>query len=291
MQLMLLAAIVPVILLCSYVYKKDSHKEPKGTLAKIFIGGAIAVIPIVILELIVGGIFNTDDPDVGVVRMFINVFFGIALIEEGFKWLVTKIFGYNSKHFDEVYDIIVYAVFASLGFACIENVSYVFVEVAESGMGNGLFIAAMRALLSVPGHACDGIFMGYFLAKAKVASANNKGLSNKYMVLSLLVPTLTHTAYDALLMIQSGIGIIIFFVGHIVEVVLGFIVVKKMAKTQDVITTNVSDGVINSDANGVVTIDNKAIINNNTNINFCPMCGTPVKSGDNYCSSCGFKIR
>ena len=57
-------------------------------------------------------------------------------------------------------NIIVYAVFSSLGFACIENILYV--------LSGGVGIAILRAILSVPGHMCFGVIMGYFLSQAKV---------------------------------------------------------------------------------------------------------------------------
>ena len=57
---------------------------------------------------------------------FIYVFLFVALIEEGSKFLMTYILGYNNKEFDEVYDMIVDASFVSLGFAFYENLIYIF---------------------------------------------------------------------------------------------------------------------------------------------------------------------
>ncbi len=46
------AAIVPIILLCGYIYNKDTHKEPMGLLAKIFILGFVSAYPVVEVELL-----------------------------------------------------------------------------------------------------------------------------------------------------------------------------------------------------------------------------------------------
>ena len=56
--------------------------------------------------------------------------------------------------------MIVYASFVALGFACFENILYV----SDSGIVTGL----IRAVTAVPGHVCDGILMGSYLALAKL---------------------------------------------------------------------------------------------------------------------------
>ena len=101
MSLLLVLAILPVFFLCFFIYKKDVNREPGKLLAKIFALGFFSAIPVVIVELLLGNLFPTDGIDNFLV-LFINVFVGVALIEEGFKWFITKIFGYNNKEFDEV---------------------------------------------------------------------------------------------------------------------------------------------------------------------------------------------
>lgn len=278
---LLLAAVLPVILLCFYIYKKDINKEPKGMLTKIFIFGMLICIPVIILELLVGSVIDPQESD-SIIYIFIGTFISIAFIEELFKWFVVRGFGYNSKNFDEIYDVIVYAVFASLGFACFENIGYVF----QHGMG----VAILRALLSVPGHMCDGVLMGYFLSKAKVNSLNgNTVLSKKNMLLSLLVPTIAHTIFDACLTAGS-FYILVFLVFHIGLTVYCFITVNKMSKIQQNITNNVNEGNIVGDSNGNIMYNTSNIIGEQKEANFCPICGRSVK-GFNFCPSCGFKLK
>ena len=278
---LLLAAVLPVILLCFYIYKKDINKEPKGMLTKIFIFGMLICIPVIILELLVGSVIDPQESD-SIIYIFIGTFISIAFIEELFKWFVVRGFGYNSKNFDEIYDVIVYAVFASLGFACLENIGYV--------VQNGFGVAVLRALLSVPGHMCDGVLMGYFLSKAKVNSLNrNNALAKKNMILSLLVPTIAHTIFDACLTAGS-FYILVFLVFHIGLTIYCFITVNKMSKIQQNITSNVKDGNIVGDTQGNVMYNTSSIIGEQKEVNFCPICGRSVK-GFNFCPSCGFKIK
>ena len=135
---------------------------------------------------------------------FINVLLSVAIVEEGFKWLVVRNVGYDNREFDEVYDIIVYSVFASLGFACIENIFYVY----QYGAGNAL----LRALTAIPGHTCFGVIMGYYLCYTKFHEIRQNKEYNKYNFKSLLAPVLAHTLYDYLLFANMIISWLIFYI-------------------------------------------------------------------------------
>ena len=165
-----------------------------------------------------------------ILMLFISVFIAVALVEETVKWLVIKLLIYKSKHFDETFDGIVYAVFASLGFACIENILYVFLQ---GGVGTGI----VRAVTAVPLHACTGITMGYFIGKAKLCTKDsNKSQENTNIVLSLLVPTTIHTIYDFLIFTQMTGFIIAWLVFIVVLYIICFILVKKSTRSNA--TTN-----------------------------------------------------
>ena len=153
--LLLIISILPVYLVARYIYKKDKDKEPRSLIIKLFLGGLGAFVLTIIITLLLSLFFPSllsDTMDTDLISLFFHVFFGVALIEEFSKWIFVYNISYNSKEFDQMYDMIVYAVFVSLGFACIENIFYVF----EHGFGTGI----IRGLLAVPGHACDGVFMG-----------------------------------------------------------------------------------------------------------------------------------
>ena len=278
MEILLAAAIIPVVLLCFYIYKKDQHKEPKGLLASLLALGALICIPVVIGEIIVGEIFSIEESE-SFIEIFINVFFAVAIVEEGFKWIVTYFRGYKNREFDEVYDIIVYSVFASLGFACIENIMYVF--------SYGLGTAVMRALTSVPGHASFGVLMGYYMSKAKVNEINGqKSLKNKNLLLSLLIPTIFHTLFDAILSWDNDSFMLIFFIFDIAMVVYCFLIVKKMSKIQQNLSTNIDKGIITESKEGTINYAPKS----EREIKFCPICGRSAE-GNNFCPQCGFKFK
>ena len=183
---LLTLAVAPVILLAIFVYNKDKcEKEPPSMLVKAFLGGVGAVV----LTVLTAGFFDMDaSPDDGVIwYLFSEAFLEAAIPEELFKFLFFMIIVWKSKYFDEHFDGIVYATFVSLGFACIENIVYVF----RDGAGVGI----MRAILSVPGHFLFGVLMGYYLSLAKFGIPSDR---NKNIVLALAISTLTHGIYDSL---------------------------------------------------------------------------------------------
>lgn len=191
--LVLLPALLPVILVLHYVYSHDKmEREPLNVVIKVFVlGAAFSFIDIPIeriLHVLIYSVYGAESIDYELAENF----FGVALVEELTKWAVLMIFVWKIQDFDFRYDGIVYAVTASLGFAGMENILYVL------SYGTGVSIG--RALFSIPGHASFGVFMGYFLARAK--HWNLKGFSFLQFIcllFSIAVPTFIHGLYDFLL--------------------------------------------------------------------------------------------
>ncbi len=272
MDTLLYLAIIPVVLLLSFIYKKDTKSEPMNMVVKIFFLGVFSCIPTIIVELFLGNMFSTDEFS-SLVRLFINVFIGVALVEEFFKWIIVKLVAYNNSNHDETYDAIVYSVFASLGFACFENIGYVF----SYGFGTAL----IRAFSAVPGHACFGVIMGYFFSKAKQSTHNGSNNEGMYLLLSLVVPTLVHTIYDFLVFSKVELLTLVWFVFVIALFIVCFILVSKAAKENAYFIKHYVT-VTTNQTNTVST-------NTTTTSNFCPYCGKQ-NPGGNFCQGCGAKL-
>lgn len=254
--MLLLIAILPVILLGIFIYKKDRNAEPKKLLVKLFIGGILSCfLTLAISDLMesIFPIFAADTENLTMLGLAIYVFIGVALVEEFSKFFFAYFISNNDKNFDEIYDAIVYCVFVSLGFAAFENILYVY----EKGFATGL----LRAVTAIPGHACDGVFMGYYLGLAKIASVNkNNKLRNKNLILSLVVPTILHGIYDFCLFS----GEVIFFLVFIVFVILLYVhSIKKIKQLSSINTRFVKRE------------------------SYCTNCGRLVNT--NYCGNCGKK--
>lgn len=206
--LLLLLATIPVIIILLVVYIRDKNKEPLALLIKLFLSGFLSCILVLVISNAIG--FLPFMQGTLAEKSFLDVllysFIGVALIEETCKWIMTYFLGYHHKEFDEVYDIIVYAIFVSLGFAFVENIIYV-IQTAN------IKTALLRAISAVPSHACDAVFMGYYLSVAKQYALRKKQDKEKmYLILSVIIPTLLHGIYDFCLMSNISSLVIVFIV-------------------------------------------------------------------------------
>lgn len=202
--LLFLVAVLPIILIGIYIYKKDKEKEPSRLLLKLFIFGIISCFPAVSFGLFINSYFSEIN-NMNFIELFIYVFLDIALVEEFCKWFFVYRIAYNHSEFDTVYDMIVYSSFVALGFACFENILYV----QSAGFTTGI----ARAVSAVPGHICDGVLMGFYLGFSKVNKVNGERLLfYKNVCFSILIPALTHCIYDFCLFYGSELFIILFLI-------------------------------------------------------------------------------
>lgn len=223
-------AILPAVIIMGFIYYKDKvEKEPIGLLIGLFIMGAtISVIGACVAELTLEKGLTEVSSKGSTIYNFIMCFFIVALSEEGFKFLVLRLKTWKHKAFNYTFDAIVYSVVVSLGFATLENILYVVDE-------GTYHIALVRGLLSVPGHAIDGVFMGLFYGKAKYAQCcGDMSGKSKNMFLTLFVPILTHGFYDFCLFTASDTEndgmIMVFFAFEIVVTIAALVLIHISSK-------------------------------------------------------------
>ncbi len=259
-DLVLIAAgLLPAIALCIYVYIKDrNEKEPIWFLLLLFSAGAFCCFPALLLERGIESALNSMFAGSMIVENgelymqagpyyayhVLDNYFGVALVEEGLKWLALFLLTRNSRHFNSLFDGLIYAVFVSLGFAAYENVQYV--------LTYGLQTALVRSYSAVPGHMFNAVFMGYFytlwhlyrfvrraegslVKSGTIACRNMNAHFNSVslgwlLALSLIVPVIIHGTYDFCLSIDSVLAYIFFYVMLITLYVLCFIRIHKLSK-------------------------------------------------------------
>lgn len=223
-RILLAISILPAVVLGAYIYKKDKEKEPTKLLVKLVIFGALMGIPAFILELIFGLIVPTLD---NYISVLFECIIGVALIEELCKFLPAYLLGIKSKHFNDVYDAVIYTSFSTIGFATLENIIYTFTH----GVGTGI----MRMIFSVPGHLGYGILMGYFLGIAfKAKKIGDQGKYKRNLVYSILVPTLYHGLYDTVLTYGAGIFSILFILSTDLAItIFAFVRAKKISEENE----------------------------------------------------------
>lgn len=189
-------AILPVIVLAIIVYRQDKYeREPIGKLLKAFFFGVLSVLPAFLLE----DYLCRYTPSMPVVSGAYTAFAMAGCCEELCKLLLLMLAIWKSPEFDEYFDGIVYSCFVALGFACCENIKYVF---SQPIFEDALATSVGRGLLSVPGHFLFGVMMGYYVALAKF----NPERRVRYLFLAFFVPMLLHGTFDSLLMIPNSMA-------------------------------------------------------------------------------------
>lgn len=193
MKIALISAVLPVLILLFFIYKKDKYQpEPLGKLLLTFFVGCLSVIPASLMEMVLMPL----SPQSAVLGGLYSGYVVAGFSEELCKLLLLLWVIWRSPHFDEFFDGIVYAAYLSLGFACVENIGYVM-----SG-DDSMMVALTRGLLAVPAHFLFAVTMGYYVSLAKFDSEHRSG----HLFKALLYPLLLHGTYDALLMVSGQLA-------------------------------------------------------------------------------------
>ena len=189
-------AIAPVAILLAYIWFRDKYeKEPWRMLLSALVLGAVAVLPILVVESLLS---RVEVYFYGEMAVFWRSFVVAGFTEELFKFGFLLLLIWRIRAFNEKFDGIVYAVFISLGFAAVENVLYV--------MHYGAPVGWSRALTAVPGHFLFGVSMGFFVGLAKFYP----GKRAAYVFYAYAYPFVLHGTYDFILMSQHPWGLLVF---------------------------------------------------------------------------------
>ena len=191
--LVLLFSLVPSILLVIFVlYTDRKSKEPTKNIVICLLSGTLTVALASYLEQLVMPYFSSN-----VVLTYVW-----AMIEEICKLSVFFLFIFDNKHYDDIYDGIVYMALIALSFAGLENIMYAF---SESTVSNGISLALMRDFTTIPLHVICGIVIGYFASLGNFSKNTNKKYIN--FTLAVLIPSIIHGTFNLLMTILGNISV------------------------------------------------------------------------------------
>ena len=214
---LLLVTILPSIFIILYFVKSDKFKEPPKEIVKVFFYGILITIPAYFLNTYLSQIWMRTELTEGL----ISSFFTAAPVEEGLKLSVLYFLVYKMKDFNEPIDGIVYGVSASLGFATLENLYYVYL-LADYYQTSSMYLAVLRSFSAIPAHAVFGIFMGYFFMKyAFIKKGDN-------LIFAFLVPFTLHGCYNLFVNSNFVVAFVLIFASWIVALKLFL----RLQKTQ-----------------------------------------------------------
>ena len=134
----------------------------------------------------------------------LDIFLGVAFVEEFLKFLVIKIKVLNDPEFDEPIDAMIYMIIAALGFAAGENL-LILLSVGNQGAVTNIFssllhdlwsqifeISLLRFLGATFLHALSSAIIGFFIG----LSFFKKEKRRKLIIVGLFLATLLHGLYN-----------------------------------------------------------------------------------------------
>lgn len=212
----LIAAVAPAIVLAIIMIRKDKRSEPIRWLFAA-VGLGILCGPAVLL---IGYLAVPDIPTDTFIGAFLSSFINAAIPEEGLKFAALYFLAKRCKHFDEMFDGIVYAVCIGMGFAGLENILYLFGAEDE-----WISVGISRALMSVPMHYFFAIIMGAFFSFGWFDKKNRK----VYMCAALILPIIVHGTYDTLCFSMGLDENFSFYI--LIAFLLGFKYIRRYVKS------------------------------------------------------------
>ena len=180
-----LPAFIFIILFC-LLDKKFVKKRWLQLLCILIIGGIGSYI-CYRFEMHFGSYFKKVK-DSTYLEVLFYAFFGVAIFEEGYKWLISTTAITLDKKV-KPFQVLIYTVFASIGFAWFENIIYY-------ALKYGLETSVSRIFTAFPSHVCNAMWMAYFLILYTKTKGKKKYI---YLLLSLIVSTLIHAVYNSFL--------------------------------------------------------------------------------------------
>ena len=204
---LLLITIIPPILIVIIFVVSDKFREPNKEIILVFICGILITIPAYFTNTFLYNLYlNYSFISKGLAESFLSP----AVVEEGLKFLVLYFVVYRLREFNEPTDAIVYGVCASLGFAAMENIYYVWN--ASTWDMNPIRMLIERSIYPLAAHGICGVMMGYFFMKHVFFH------KSKSLFLSFLIPYLLHGFYNYFIginyfVISLALVIISWFIG------------------------------------------------------------------------------
>ena len=177
--------LIPSFIWLLWFLRKDSHPESNKMILKIFTYGMLITIIAALIEL---GFFKAISifKFSSLTFLILYYFIGIALVEEGLKYLVVREKVLSNPEFDEPVDAMLYMIIAALGFAALENMLVLF-------PGDQIIqISALRFAGATFLHALCSATVGYFLALSLFETKKRPA----FIIIGLAAATFLHGIYN-----------------------------------------------------------------------------------------------
>lgn len=210
--------ILPSLLWLQFYLRKDVKPEPKAMILKIFFYGMLLTVPAIFLEK---AFFEIEIKNLSPFFISIlNIFIGVAFVEEYLKFLLIKLKILKNPEFDEPVDAMIYMIIAALGFAAAENLLVLFSVGIQNSNGGGFLlplltpvflgkifeISLLRFLGATFLHALSSAIIGFFIGLSFFEKEKRKSL----ILIGMILAVLLHGLYNfSIIELEKGLNTLI----------------------------------------------------------------------------------
>ena len=216
---------LPSLIWLNFYLRKDSHPEPKPMVLKIFFFGMLITVPAIFLETVIFRRFGKLNFSSFTISI-LNIFLGVALVEEFLKFLVVKWRVFDNPELNEPVDTMLYMIISALGFAAGENL-LIFFPLKSIFLSQIVGVSLIRFLGATFLHALSSAIVGFFIG----LSFFRKKERIKLISFGLFLAILLHGLYNFSIMeIEGNLRILISFfllLSSAIFVSFGFKKLKK----------------------------------------------------------------
>lgn len=233
----LAGGLIPALVWLLFWLREDRvSPEPKGLIAISFFAGMAAIFVALPLEKLV----VTTLPMLMDVVTFIAVKFTLtipndetiqlilwATIEELAKYATVLFIAFQSRHFDEPIDAVIYMITAALGFAAMENTMYLLKDLSQVSIATAILDSNLRFVGATILHTVSSAFVGIAIAFSFYGRRFWKVLAVFY---GLMGASLLHAHFNLSIMSANGtISTLAIFARYWVAII-GIIIIFKWIK-------------------------------------------------------------
>lgn len=261
------------------IYRPD----PKRILAGTFFLGIFSTFPAGILN----STFISDEVNsalssgqfVALSTIAASMFFVVGPVEETLKFLAVRIYAYRSLYFDEPMDGMVYAAAASLGFASLENLYYIYEYGPDVMIG--------RSILSTLGHVVFGSFWGYALG---IQAQQHSKKSAFILVVAIVIAAVAHGMFNTLLFADQFLLVLALFGLGVLWTINRFNWARRVSPFKK---RRNYPKVACSGCERLVSLGGKHCsycgerVKKNNSMLYCSHCRNPNQEGSKFCTNCG----
>src|SRR3989344_2037092 len=198
---LVLLGLLPSFAWLAFYLQEDLHPEPRRLIFFTFLAGAAVTLVVFALQLA----WNSGAELLGFSSRGLAALFGLAAIEELFKFGAAYFVVARSRAFDEPVDAMIYLIVAALGFAAVENIGALDTTVdafrsANDGTGAAQGVALVSRIFETTTlrfigatllHALSSAIVGFYWAKGIL-----RGRSARFLLAGILIATGLHALFN-----------------------------------------------------------------------------------------------